>query len=412
MKTRFTIAFVTLAASAFSADNHAHSENCSHEEHVHHEKHLHSDCCSHGNEERNKPTHEEQCDHNKKNDADSHGEQCDHDHENHAGNLIVVTADEATVKNAGITTIRPRRRVIGSELSFPGRFELAPDASDTVASPVSGRLELKVKSLDMVKKGDILFTVSSPEIVSKKKEIQIIEKRLSVYRNLKTQNAELENALAVKKAELEAILFNCPESDGVAQIPAPKDGLVEKLLILNGTWVSTGNAIIELTDTKNLRFKALVSADKAACLKDGLEAKVGNLSGTLRLGIGNESGIVPVYVLFRKNIDALSGARAVAVTTIGKTGETAIAVPDSAIVEIGLQKYVFLRDAKTTNRFIATAVTAGTKSGGWTDVTGLPSDHCEIVSAGAYELKLAASASESKPAGHFHADGTFHEGEH
>ena len=115
MKTRFTIALVTLAASAFSADNHANPENCSHEEHVHHEKHLHSDCCS-------------------------HGEQCDHDHESHAGNLIVVTADEATVKNAGITTIRPRRRVIGSELSFPGRFELAPDASDTVASPVSGRL--------------------------------------------------------------------------------------------------------------------------------------------------------------------------------------------------------------------------------------------------------------------------------
>ena len=380
MKTYLTIALTTIAAVAFAADDHVHSECCSHEEKKEH-NHVHA-------------------------------EQCNHDHEDHAEELIAVTADEATVKNAGIKTIHPRKRIIGSELSFPGRFELAPDASDTVATPISGRLELKAKSLDKVKKGDLLFTVSSPELVAKKKEIQILEKRLSVYRNLKTQNAELENALAVKKAELEAILFNCPESDGVAKILAPKDGLVEKLLILNGTWVSTGNAIIELTDTKNLRFKALVTADKASSLKDGLEAKVGSHTGELRLGVGDESGIVPVYILFSQAIDALSGSRDVAVTTIEKTGKTALAVPSDAIVDIGLQKYVFVKDAKTANRFIAIAVSLGTKAGGWTDVTGLPSDHCEIVSAGAYELKLAASSGGSKSAGHFHADGTFHEGEH
>jgi hypothetical protein len=29
-----------------------------------------------------------------------------------------------------------------------------------------------------------------------------------------------------------------------------------------------------------------------------------------------------------------------------------------------------------------------------------------------YELKLAVQTGETKSAGHFHADGTFHEGEH
>ena len=387
MNKCITIVFATLSAAAFAAGGHVHSERCSHAEKERaHEPHVHSESCG--------------------------GDHSGHGHDDHGEKLIAVTADEATARNAGIKTVRPRRRVTGSEISLPGRFELSPDASDTVATPVAGRLELKAKSLDKVKKGDILFTVSSPELVAKKKEIQILEKRLSVYRNLKTQNAELENALAVKKAELEARLFNCPESNGVAQIPAPKDGLVEKLLILNGTWVATGCAVIELTDPGNVRFKALVTADKASCLKDGLEAKVGEHHGTLRLGVGDESGIVPVYVLFPQSVSALSGARAVAVATTGKTGETALAVPSDSIVDIGLGKYVFVKDSRTANRFIAIAVTPGAKAGGWTDVAGLPSEHCEVVSAGAYELKLAASSSGNRSAGHFHADGTFHEGEH
>ena len=73
MKTYLTIALTTIAAVAFAADDHVHSECCSHEEKKEH-NHVHA-------------------------------EKCNHDHEDHAEELIAVTADEATVKNAGIKTI-------------------------------------------------------------------------------------------------------------------------------------------------------------------------------------------------------------------------------------------------------------------------------------------------------------------
>ena len=44
---------------------------------------------------------------------------------------------------------------------------------------------------------------------------------------------------------------------------------------------------------------------------------------------------------------------------------------------------------------------------------GLAPHKSEIVCEGAYELKLALpSAGAKKESGHFHADGTFHTGEH
>jgi hypothetical protein len=134
---------------------------------------------------------------------------------------------------------------------------------------------------------------------------------------------------------------------------------------------------------------------------------------------------VPIYVLFDGDVHALAGARAHAECVTDETETPHIAVPSRCIVTIGLQPTVFVKDPHNAERFIATPVVPGVSGGGWTAVDGL-SPHaknphtrdmfphrCEIVCEGAYELKLALpSTGESKPAGHFHADGTFHTGEH
>lgn len=346
----------------------------------------------------------------------SHDHRHAHDghEESHDGHTdrLTVEISEAAAKNAGIETVHPRKRAAGSEFAFTGRFELVPEAREIISSPVAGRLELKTASLAAVKKGETLFTVTSPEIVSRSKEIGILEKRLSVYREIGTPNAELENSLALKKAELDALLMGNVPENGTIGIKAPKAGLVEDILELNGTWLETGRAVVKLTDTKAVRFKGLVSAEEASRLKDSMPAKVGGATGSVRIAIGQESGLVPVYVVFENAPDAIAGARDIASVTTPGSGKTETAIPDSAIVEIDLVKHVFLRDARDKNRFIALSVTTGEKSGGWTNVTGLPEGHIEVVSKGAYQLKLAASDSGKSSAGHFHADGTFHEGDH
>jgi hypothetical protein len=143
-----------------------------------------------------------------------------------------------------------------------------------------------------------------------------------------------------------------------------------------------------------------------------MPAKVGEHHGHVRIGVGDDTGIVPIYVLFDKDVHALAGARSHAECVTDETEEPHVAVPSRCIVSIGLQPTVFVKDAHNPERFIAVSVTPGITGNGWTAVEGL-THHCEVVSDGAYELKLALQEEGGKKsAGHFHADGSFHEGEH
>ena len=399
MKTLLATFFALFAASTFSAEHNYH--------------HNHANCSGEHNHDLSR--HEEKHHHGEHNTCNgehnhNHNEHAD-SHDDHSG-ALAVEINEASAKNAGIETVHPRKRASGSEYAFNGRFELVPEAREIIASPVAGKMELKVKSLMHVKKGDTLFTVTSPEIVSRTKEIEILEKRLQVFRDIKTPNAELENNLSLKKSELNALLMGYTANNGTIEVKAPKSGVIEELLELNGTWLETGSAVLKLTDTRNTRFKGLIPADEAARLKDLMPANVKGMSGSIRLGIGAENGLVPTYVVFENAPNAIVGARDTATVIMGGSGKVETAVPDSAIVEINLVKHVFVRDNHNKNRFIALSVTTGEKSGGWTNVTGLPEGHIEVVSKGAYQLKLASSSSGKSAAGHFHADGTFHEGEH
>ena len=394
MKLKMNLVAGVVVLSAVLGYAHEHGENCSHEhareqkrehEHEHHEHDEHGKCASEGRTES----------HNKPESA-----------------LNVVSIAKAVQDVMGLKTVHAEKRRVASTLVFAGRYELSPDARKVVATPVAGRLTLLVRPLAEVKKGDALFKVSSPDLVARTHDIEALEKRVNVYREIKTPNAALENELAVKRAERKAMLAGVEEKDGVITVRAADDGMVESLIAQDGAWLETGAAALQTVRTHDLRFKALVAASDALRLKNGMPAKVDGHHGHVRIGVGDDTGIVPIYVLFDKDVHTLAGARSHAECVTDETDEPHIAVPSRCIVSVGLQPTVFIRDAHDAGRFVAVPVTPGVSGGGWTAVEGLPSGHCEVVSEGAYELKLALpSAGGSKSAGHFHADGTFHEGE-
>ena len=313
----------------------------------------------------------------------------------------------------GLKTVRAEMRRVASTISFSGRYELNPDARQKIATPVSGRLTLHVKALTHVKKGQSIFSVSSPELVARAREIDALEKRLAVYREIKTPNAALENELAVKRAEREALLAGADEKDGTVTVRAAEDGMIESLLAQNGAWLETGAAAVQTVQMHDLRFKALAAASDALRLKDSMPAKVGENEGRIQLGVGDDSGLVPVHVLFDSEVSAIAGERGHAECVTDETERPHAAIPSKCIVSVGLQPTVFMKDPHDAERFIAIPVISGASGGGWTAVEGLSPHKSEIVCEGAYELKLALpSAGAKKESGHFHADGTFHTGEH
>lgn len=333
-----------------------------------------------------------------------------HEHEHDHGRAVEVS--DSAARSMGLRTVRVERRRMRSTVTLTGRMELAPDARRTVAAPLAGRLTLKVKPLQQVEKGDVLLTLAAPELASRAQEIGVLEKRLEVYRQLKSANAELEAQLKLKRAEREALLNGAEERDGLVLVRAASAGTVESLLVNEGAWVESGASVIGLVRPQALRFRAVLAASEAARLKEGLKVDLEGVSGTLRLGIGDSSGTVPAYALFAEgSVPRRAGERASVACVLDETEVPVRAVPTACLVRIGLEPTVFVRDEHDSDRYLAMRVETGLSGGGWTEVRGLPDDNdVEVVREGAYELKLALAAKAgAKSTGHFHADGTFHE---
>ena len=108
----------------------------------------------------------------------------------------------------------------------------------------------------------------------------------------------------------------------------------------------------------------------------------------------------------------MAGARAEAVVFADGAPGDMLAVPSASIVMLGLQPVVFTRDKSDSEKFIAVDVIPGRSTGGWTQIKSLPSGAGQVVVKGALELKFALLSGGEKPSGHFHADGTFHDGDH
>ena len=87
-----------------------------------------------------------------------------------------------------------------------------------------------------------------------------------------------------------------------------------------------------------------------------------------------------------------------------------VSIPDSAIVRIGTDDVVFVEINE--GKYAMLKVHAGESKRGMTPVAGLHPGQ-KIVVKGGYELKYNLPQAEGlKKAGHFHADGKFHEGDH
>jgi multidrug efflux pump subunit AcrA (membrane-fusion protein) len=319
----------------------------------------------------------------------------------------------ATQKLIGLKTVRAEKRQIFSTITLRGRFEINPDAQTSVTTPIAGRLSLKRKTLESVTAGEPLFTITSPDLLMRAAEIQALRQRLANYRAANIANAEIEMQLKLKESEWAALVGDATIVNGSLTINAPISGVLEQRFTNDGAWVELGAPIVQLRPQNALRYKALLSPNTAKQLSNGKHVHYGNHHGSLRLGLTAESGLTPVYLYFEEPLQSECDGTYAEIDVVLEGHETpVVAIPKRALVQIGVQPTVFIRDAHDDTRFIAYPVTLGHAANGWVAVEGLPSHESEIVIAGQYELKLALPSDKPKEAGHYHADGTFHAGEH
>ena len=445
---------------------HEHGEGCNHDhaaESAEHQ-HEHGEGCTHDHAAEGEHQHEhgEGCTHDHAAEGEhhhEHGEGCTHDHghehgagctHDHSSGPVLVTAD-AHARH--ISAMKIEEVPAASQAlthSLYGHLFVPNHALETYSLPCGGRISLNVKSAQTVKKGDVLYTLVSPEVSGlvadiKKQEAAItrcgeeiasVSQRLERLKAAGTGNSDLEEQLNFKNAEkrqlerelevnktkLNILVMGAelkPENGlPTLVVRATKDGIVRNVGITQGSWGEQGAAVVTMSNLAAMEIEGTLYGNNVpdfsivrATRLSGRDNKV--LEGTWRMAeqVDEEKQTRAFYFTPAElPADARPG-QLCRVDFYADGGEDGyVTIPDSALVKVGIDDVVFLEVKEGT--FAMVKVKAGESRRGMTPVKGLIPGQ-RLVVKGGYELRylLPADGSQQKKAGHFHADGKFHEGE-
>ena len=215
---------------------------------------------------------------------------------------------------------------------------------------------------------------------------------------------------------------------GSLVVTARERGVVESLSVTDGTWTEERALVLSTVRPELLRFHAMGLQSDLGLLRDGLDARIvppaptnveraiglqDTMQGKLTLGLSAdaESRTVDLFVTPETIAQwARPGVTAQLEITTDSTATPELAVPVAAVQQDGLDAVLFRRNPKKPNEVIRIEGDLGSNDGRWVSVLSGLRDGDEVVLDGSFQLMLATSGSIQK-GGHFHADGTFHEGE-
>ena len=378
--------------------------------------------------------------------AHPHGE---HGHDHRGAQPIIVTADARArdLVNMRIETVPQTSAVLVH--SVYGYLGSQNHALQTYALPCSGRITMQVKSAQKVKQGDLLYTLQSPPIADLQAEIirinaainrceteiTTLDARVKELSIVGTRNKDLEVEMANKKAELEQLRQEITAQQmrlsmltlggnlvqqghlAVLEIRAEADGIVRNVGITQGSWGEQGAPVLSMSHAQKMEIATSLygSAVPAftkirATIPSGRECVA--VEGTWRLAEETDKTTHTRELFFTPtSIPAGVQSGQLCRLDLYTEGEShgMVSIPDTAVVKVGVDDVVFVQVAE--GQFAMIKVHAGTSRRGMTPVSGLTPGQ-KIVVRGGYELKyLIPGDGQQKKAGHFHADGKFHEGD-
>lgn len=205
---------------------------------------------------------------------------------------------------------------------------------------------------------------------------------------------------------------------------ASGDGVVTDLPITQGEFIAAGTIVARTLDDKAVRFRARALQADLGLLADGLDASIvppaggplamaGALAGKLTMAptADPDSRTLDLLVAVTAKADwARPGITAEVEVVYEKTEDARLAIPLASVMQDGLDKIFFRRDPMDANKVIRITASLGINDGRWVVVNTGVIEGDDVVLHGAYELKLTG-AGKASGKGHFHADGTYHEGD-
>jgi Cu(I)/Ag(I) efflux system membrane fusion protein len=300
-----------------------------------------------------------------------------------------VKIDPVTVQNIGVRTVKAKRQAFSRSVRALGRV-IADETRITRLHPkTEGWIEKLFinKTGEPVKKGDILFSIYSPKLVSSQHEY------LLALRNLKALGESeypdiREGARQMAEISRERLqLLDVPEHQireleqsgkpfKALHVHSPFDGIVMKLNVSEGEYVTPRSELYRLADLSKVWVQVDVYEYELSRVRVGDKAQITLKSMPGRIFEGMVSYIYPYAeartrtIKVRLELDnpelALKPDMFADVTLNTGLQKDAVVVPDAAIVRSGERDQVFI--VREPGKFEPREVTLGQSSEGWVQV--------------------------------------------
>lgn len=313
------------------------------------------------------------------------------------GNIIRTVAqvqssqgDETvlTAKADGIVTLASSDLTEGAQVGV-GKAICRIDASQTAGSNLS-----------------VLQKQAQAEVQRAKAELDRLEalRKDKLALESEVQNARADYAKA--KSELDALQKG--GNGGVQTVTATRSGYLKQLLVRNGQYVTTGEAIAVITQSRTLQLKAEVPVAYYQYLSGGVSATIEGKTleelGGKMLSYGRQTSpdnpLIPVVFEIKNVLNLVPGAYVNMYIKAG-TATQRLCVPSTAVLEEMGNNFVYVQVAPEffDKRQVKTGVTDGIST---EILSGIKKGEC-VVSRGAVMVKLQQVSGSADPeAGHNH----------
>lgn len=290
-----------------------------------------------------------------------------------------------------------------------------------------------VRADDLVQAKASLATSRAEFAETQEKKAELAAKKSEVAAQLESGKARYALLLAtaaamtgqsVEQLSVETAGVPAWQSLSSFEVRAVAPGILDELRATSGAWLDDNASFGSTVQPQQVRFRARALQSDLGRLSDGLKASIvaptgGSLSSSDAMT--GTIALAPTASADRRTIElvvtpaevkpwARAGVSAfVEITVSGKEREE-LAIPLACVAKDGTQSIIFRRDPKDPNKAIRMEADLGMDDGKWIVIRTGVKEGDEIVSDGVYQLMVATSGSITK-GGHFHPDGTFHEGE-
>ncbi|NOZ86571.1 MAG: efflux RND transporter periplasmic adaptor subunit [Deltaproteobacteria bacterium] len=287
-----------------------------------------------------------------------------------------IIINPVVMQNMGVRVEKVEKRDIRKSIRTVGMVDVAEDRISVVNLRFSGWVE-KVfvdRTGDRVRRGQALFSMYSPELVTAQKELIIAAKAAGSDRELLKSAEERLRLWDLPEDFIESVLKKRRVKRNVV-IKSPARGYVLHKAVVEGGRVQAGKDLYRIGDLKKIWVKAEVYEFQAPWVKEGLEAsmELSFLKGDRFSGrvsyiyptLNRRTRTLTIRLEFDNPGIELKPGMFATVWIHAQPKHDVLAIPDEAVIDTGERQVVFV--SPRPGRYEAREVVTGLHGDG--DVT-------------------------------------------